>query len=202
MGRDEEDLEFIKSDGEIEVYHPKSLTKSELDVKRKDMPKYLTKQQINDVLARMKPGRDKIICIVLWMTGVRVTELINMRKEDLDVSNKTVTIRWQKNKKWKNRNLPVHPHLSSMLEFYTTGLNQEDKLFDVSRQRVYQITKKYFNISPHQFRHSFAVHFLQETKDLITLHKLLGHDRINTTMEYLKIVPIDQAKVLDKVSFI
>jgi len=193
-------VEFVKKVGDVEVYQNKSLTISSLDVKR-DFAKYLEPEQINDVLANMPASRDRMMCITLWMSGIRVTELINIKKKDLDFKNQVMTVRWQKNKKWNNRNVPLHQQLKDMLYIYSGASNEETLLFSISRQRVFQITKNWFGISPHQFRHSFAVNFLRQTKDIVTLHHILGHSKIQTTMEYLKIVPIDQARVLETVKF-
>lgn len=57
------------------------------------------------------------------------------------------------------------------------------------------------NGHPHQFRHSFAVNWLRNNGDIIILHRILGHTKIQTTMEYLKIVPTDQGKELLKINF-
>ena len=196
----ESDVEFIKKEGDVEIYRKKSLTNSQLDVKR-DFAKYLTKEQINDVLAGMPASKDKILCLTLWMTGIRVTEAINIKKKDINFKDNILTVRWQKSKKWKNRNLPIKPELATLLHMFSGSLTEQDLLFPISRQRAFQVTKQWFGISPHQFRHSFAVHFLKETKDLLTLHLLLGHSNVKTTMEYLKIVPVDQARVLQGVTF-
>lgn len=95
----------------------------------------------------------------------------------------------------------MHTRLAEIFRYYTGNHNQDDLIFPITRQRVFQITKKYLSISPHQLRHSFAVNWLRCKGDFIVLHRILGHSKIQTTMEYLKIVPIDQALELEKIRF-
>lgn len=188
----------------IEVIPPSNLTKTYANVKCIAGKKYLSREDIVNILDRMPAGKNKMICITLWMTGLRVSELISLRTKDIDFEKRLMTIRWLKNRQWKQRIIPAKTELLSMLQFYTTQLYAEDKIFPFSRQRIYQITKKYFKTNPHTFRHSFAINFLNQTKNakaIVILKQYLGHSRIKTTMEYLKIVPFDMANELDKVKF-
>jgi len=142
-----------------------------------------------------------MLCLFLWMSGVRISEAITIKKKDIDFENELMTAKWLKSKKYKKRVVPLHHNLLQMLRIYTASKNLEDLIFPISRQRAFQITKKYMNISPHQLRHSFAVNWLICGCDIVTLHRILGHTNIKTTMEYLKIVPTDQKHELEKVSF-
>jgi integrase len=112
-------------------------------------------------------------------------------------------LKWLKSRKYKHRIVPIHPRLKDILEIYTATLNQEDKIFPYTRQRADKIIKKHFGQEghAHRFRHSFAVNWLRSEGDIVTLHRILGHSKIQTTMEYLKIVPIDQGKELIKIKF-
>ena len=184
----------------MEVFNSQDLTKARLLLK-KDFPKYLERDYINQVIAAMPVGRDRMLVMFLWMTGVRVTEAINLSKGEIDFQNRMMNVKWLKSRKYYRRNVPIHSRLSSILEVYTTALKADDKIFPVSRQRVFQITKQWLNCSPHQLRHSFAVNWLREKADIFILNRVLGHARMQTTMEYLKIVPVDQGKELEKVNF-
>lgn len=187
--------------GVVEVIHKgKSLTIKSQDVKR-ELPKYLEPDFINEKIEELKPGMNRMLITFLWMSGVRVTEAISVRKQDIDFKNNIVRLSWLKNRKFKERHIPIHSKLSPLLYWYCGQINQEDKLFPITRQRAFQITKQFLGASPHQLRHSFAVHFLRSGGDIISLHRLLGHSKIQTTMEYLKIVPQDLAISLEKVGF-
>ncbi len=176
------------------------LTFSSQTVKR-DIPKYWEKDYINSHIDQVNNHKHRMFFIFMWMSGARVTEVISIRQRDIDIENYTVTLRWLKSRKYQHRVVPLHPELRNMLQVYMASLKSDDKLFPWTRQRAYQITKKYFYGHPHQFRHSFAVNWLRSGGDVVVLHRILGHSKLQTTMEYLKIVPIDQGKELIKVSF-
>jgi integrase/recombinase XerD len=112
-----------------------------------------------------------------------------------------MTIRWLKSRRWNERNVPLHSRLAELLEMYSGGMNLDDKIFPFTRIRGYYITKKWLGVSPHKLRHSFAVNWLRNGGDLAQLKAMLGHTYLNTTGEYLKIVPVDVAKELEKIKF-
>ena len=98
----------------------------------------------------------------------------------------------------------MQSQLGYMLQMYSTMMTSKDLVFPFTRQWLYKIVKKWFNDSPHMLRHSFAVNFLRQSQNptaLVILQRLLGHGRVQTTMEYLKIVPMDMAIELEKVRF-
>jgi integrase len=137
----------------------------------------------------------------LWRSGVRITEAVSLRKCDIDFANYTMKLRWLKSRKYQHRIAPMHPYLKDMLQLYTASMLAEDRVFPITRQWAWQCCKKYLGGHPHQIRHSFAVNWLRSGGDIVILHRILGHAKIQTTMEYLKIVPIDQGKELLKVTF-
>lgn len=168
---------------------------------KRDLPKYWNKEYINHNLNKIKNNKHRMLFKTMWMSGARVSEIIAIRKQDIDFENYTAKLRWLKSRKYNYRNIPLHPRLRDILQVYTAAMNSADKLFPLSRQRVWQLAKKYFKGHPHQFRHSFAVNWLRGGGDIIILHRILGHSKVQTTMEYLKIVPTDQGKELLKVEF-
>ncbi len=97
--------------------------------------------------------------------------------------------------------IPLHPAIRDLLRLYTTNMKEEELLFNMTRQRVWQLAAKYLEGHPHQMRHSFAVNWLKSGGDIIMLSRMLGHSNIKTTMEYLKVVPSDIGKEMLKVQF-
>ena len=192
---------LIKPNNEIAVFNKKDLTISHEEVKKQDLPKYWDKNYIIDRLSMIKNYKHRMMFNFMWYTGCRVGEIISISKSDIDISNYIITIKWQKNRKYLFRNIPLHPSLKDMLQIYTAPLKMSDKVFPITRQRAWQLTQKYLDGHPHQFRHSFAVNWLRCGGDIIVLSKMLGHSKIQSTMEYLKIVPIDQGKELLKINF-
>lgn len=185
---------------EIEVLSNRDLTNHAERVKQ-ELPKYWDKEYINRMIELVNNHQHKMLLIFLWYSGVRITEAVSLRKQDIDFEHYTMQLRWLKSRKYNHRIVPMHPELRSLLQLYTASLKAENRVFPITRQRAWQITRKCLNGHPHQLRHSFAVNWLRCGGDIVTLHRILGHSKIQTTMEYLKIVPNDLGKELIKISF-
>jgi integrase/recombinase XerD len=194
------DNEFINKSNEVIILGNKDLTFSPQSVKV-DNYKYWTRDEINDLIQEVKNPMHKMLFIFLWRSGVRITEAINLKKQDIDFRNNVMTLKWLKSRKYKYRVVPIHQTLKDVLEVFTATLNLDCLVFPISRQRAWQLTQEHMKGNPHKFRHSFAINWLRCGGDLVILHKILGHSKIQTTMEYLKIVPIDQGKELNKIYF-
>lgn len=180
-----------------------SILLKEYDSQKSELPKYWEKDFINSKIASIDNVMHKTFFRTLWMSGVRVTEGINIRKCDIDFQNYVVTIKWLKNRKYYSRTIPLHPILKNVLEIFVAPLKSGDRLFPFTRQRADQLIKKYFGEDAfcHRLRHSFAVNWLRAGGDIFVLSRMLGHSDIKVTMVYLQIVPIDVGKELLKVPF-
>ena len=192
---------MIEKEAEIVIFKSQNLTKGDINVNKKDLPKYIDADVIKERLQAVTNNNDRMLIIFLWMTGCRISEALGVLKKDIDLANDTIQLRWLKSRKYNYRNIPLHPQLKQLLSFYLAPYKAEEKVFPFTRQRAFQITSKWLGTSPHKLRHSFAVHYLRSGGELFDLHLLLGHSKIQTTMEYTKIVPKDLAKELNKVSF-
>jgi integrase len=194
------DRSYINQRTELANQNTSDLTKLNSKVKS-DIPKYWDKDFINARLNDIQNTSHYEIFFVLWRTGIRVSELVGIRKRDIDFENFMLKIKWLKNRRYEERNIPLHPEVKNLLVSYTRTMKQEDLIFGITRQRVWQLSKKYFGDNPHRFRHSFAVNWLRNNGDVFILCRYLGHSSIQTTMKYLSIVPIDQGKELLKIDF-
>lgn len=192
--------DYINNLPQQAVFDVQDLTNSSQTVKS-EFPKYWDKQYINQKIDLVKNPLHNMLMRFLWMSGVRITEAVTMRKTDIDFDNYVISVRWLKSRKWLKRIVPIHPVLRNLLQVFTATLKSEDRVFAITRQRAWQLVQKHLHGHPHQFRHSFAVNWLRCGGDIVILHKILGHAKIQTTMEYLKIVPVDQGKELMKIQF-
>jgi integrase/recombinase XerD len=190
----------LENNNEIEVLGNKNLTNHIVNVRR-DIPKYFDREYIRERIQEITDHEDRMFILFLWMSGLRVTEAISIKKKDINIRDKVITVRWLKSRKYNERNVPVHSNLAQILAVYTGGMNLDHKVFPFTRQRAWQITKKWFDTNPHTFRHSFAVNYLREGGNIVNLYRILGHSKIQTTMEYLKIVPTDLSKELETINF-
>lgn len=168
---------------------------------KQEIPQYWDRDEVNRLLDTVENYKHKMLLQFLWLSGVRVTEAVSLKKKDIDFKNHVMRVKWLKSRKYKERVVPIHPILKQILELYTAPMNRDHFVFPYSRQNAWQICKKWVGGNPHKFRHSFAVNWLRQEGDIVILHRILGHSKIQTTMEYLKIVPLDQGKELLKIKF-
>ena len=192
------------------IFESKNLTKdfNKVNLKEEQL-KYLSRDEIHEFLDSIKGAKERLLFLFMWYTGCRVSEVIGVRRRDLDFENGMIKIRWLKNRKYLYRTMPIHPQIKQILQLTTTKLKMDDLVFPYSRQRVWQIFKKnrygsFMWIHPHTFRHSFAVNYLRQAdsaNDLVILRKLMGQSSILTTRKYLDIDPRDQAQQLAKIQF-
>jgi len=193
---------YIKEIKEVQVLGKQNLTKPIEKVKLEIS--HFTKEEMICLLSRVPPNKKGIMFQFLWRTGVRVTELISVEKQHLDFDNSEITIRWLKKRKVLYRIIPMHHSLKTPLFMFTSKLKYDEKLFPITRQRVDQLCKQYGFGHAHKIRHSFAVNFLRQSESpmsLIILKEILGHNQIETTMKYLKVVPMDMKKAMENISF-
>lgn len=170
------------------------------------LPKYLEKWKVDKLIkeAEKESRRDHLIIMLLFRTGVRVSELTNLRKKD--VKENTIIVRGGKGD--KDRSVPIEQELKTALGWHIENKYYNDLLFDMTRQNVNRILKKYGEevkeieeIYPHKLRHSYAVHCLNSGMNIRELQKLLGHSDISTTMIYLDLVDKDIEESFKKVDW-
>lgn len=175
----------------------------------KKPPQILTGKEVELLLAQPvcvdpKGFRDKAMLEVMYATGIRVTELI-----DLDVGNVNLDLGVIKcNGSKKTRLIPLYPAALKSLAVYINEIRdsmladpEEQALFvnicgaRMSRQGFWKILKHYQqsahiekDITPHTLRHSFAVHLLENGADLNSVQELMGHSDISSTQMYANLI--------------
>lgn len=172
------------------------------------LPRILNTVEVDRLLAAPKLNsyegyRDRTMLEVLYATGIRVTELISLKVNDLNLKMQYI-IAFGKGS--KERIVPLGTTACTYLENYLTKIRpylstkkgeQANNLFlsvlgkGMTRQRFWQIIKAYGQqaainkeLSPHTLRHSFATHMLDNGADLRIVQELLGHSDISTTQIY------------------
>ena len=174
----------------------------------KRVPKILGIQDISLLLEKPHGGkfslRDKAILEIMYSSGLRASEVVNMKTGDVNFEAGFITIQ---GKGSKERVIPVNETALKTLKRYIEELrpvllNKKTSrhLFirkggkPMTRQRLWQLIKMYskelsIKISPHTLRHCFASHLLDGGADLRALQKMLGHTDISTTQIYTKVTP-------------
>ena len=190
-----------------------------VDRGEKKLPQILTGKEVELLLAQpacvdAKGFRDKAMLEVMYATGIRVTELIELNLDDINLELGTLKCSSSK----KSRSIPLYPAALRALAVYMKEVRpsmvadpEEEALFvnvggsRMSRQGFWKILKFYQvkagiekDITPHMLRHSFAVHLLENGADLGSLQELMGHSYISSTQVYTQMINQKLRSVYDK----
>ncbi|MDR0796435.1 MAG: tyrosine-type recombinase/integrase [Tannerella sp.] len=174
--------------------------------KEKKLPVVLSKEEVWRMLCKCKYLKHKMLLGLLYGCGLRCFEVRNVRLRDLDFDRKVLHVVQGKGK--KDRYLPLSEHLIRGLKVYIGAEKPHDWLFNgkpearsggdfdnrYSQRGVQWVVKQTAkaagvlkDVHTHTLRHTFATHLLEDGLDILTVKDLLGHVRIETTMEYLHV---------------
>ena len=191
-------IETVKSDVTVNIELPKI---------RKSLPQTLSIEEVDRLLdiELVTPFdyRNKAMLELLYGTGLRISELISLTLNDIDITNCTLRCM---GKGSKERIIPINEYIIEYLQMYLEvrpKLEKKEKYKEVflnnhgkpiTRQGFFKILKKLLlekglntNVSPHTLRHSFATHLLENGADLRMIQEMLGHSDIATTRIYTHI---------------
>ena len=171
------------------------------------LPLVLTLKQVEQLLSlpfnvkqpkqapQWASARDAAILEVFYSTGIRLSELADLKFDDFDFFNETIKV---KGKGSKERIVPVGSHaIEALNKYFHQAKIKEGPLFisksrkRISSRAISDVVKKYtelagfpVGVSPHKLRHSFATHLLDNGADLRSVQNLLGHSSLSTTQIY------------------
>lgn len=144
--------------------------------------------------------RDLCIEGLLATTGIRTSELLLLRKKDFDLESSLITVTQLKKKGNFVRQTVLSQDLLPYVSEYLKLFEKEDRVFDLTRRQVLNITHRYTEeilgrrIRNHAFRHAFAIRILEKTRDIELCRRLIGHSRIETVKIYLDFTISDRVK--------
>ena len=169
------------------------------------IPLVITPGQVFEFIEGLDLLRDKVIIQLLYSTGIRVSECVQIRKHDINKDRMVIRIPEGKGK--KGRYVPLSPMMLGQLDRYYELYEPEDYLFygrgknygiPLNRTTVNRIVRKAkiildttAEITPHTLRHSFATTLVEEGENLVKIQKILGHARITSTVHYTKSAKIE-----------
>ena len=180
------------------------------------LPKFLTEDEINRLLSApdisTEEGiRDRAVLEIMYATGLRVSELVNLKQADLDLMTGLVRCHGKGN---KERRVPLGKSAIHWLQQYAAvkagyGKQSLPHVFlyrgrPFTRQLAWSMIKHHAekvgikNVSPHTLRHSFATHLLQHGADSRSVQALLGHSDISTTQIYTHITDMHLRSAYDR----
>ena len=199
---------FMQSKGYIKVNPAEQLHSLKVEKKvpeimsEKELERLFMQPQLNEA----KGQRDRAMLELLYATGIRVSEMLNLTVDDVNMGIGYINCRNNR----KDRVIPVYSDARKMLTAYMQEGRQEilkntgkkaDILFincngtPMTRQGFWKIIKYYAakagitkDITPNTFRHSFAIHLLENGADLKSVQEMLGHAYMSSTQVYTQIM--------------
>ena len=205
-----EEKEYIKVNYFYEINSPK---------KDRTLPKFLKKEEVSNMLNKIdnttfSGKRTLLIMELLYGTGVRVSELINIKINDIDRYNNTIKIL---GKGSKERIVIYGSYCKKALDDYLDNsysiYNKKNSKYLILNKNGDRISDRYIrniinmvvintnvnkHISPHTLRHTFATDMLNNGADLMSVKELLGHESINTTSIYTHVTDEHIKEIYDK----
>ena len=195
---------FLLLEGELK-HDPSELL--EMPKIGKKLPEVMTIEEVDSLLEAIdlstpEGHRNKAILETLYSCGLRVSELVNLKYEDIFFDEGFIRVIGKGN---KQRLVPVSPSVAKEIDLYEVATRNhmniqpgnESYVFlnrrgaKLTRVMIFTIIKKLVekagirkNISPHTFRHSFATHLLEGGANLRAIQEMLGHESITTTEIY------------------
>jgi len=167
---------------------------------KKRLPVFIEENQIESLLNEVEfdegfiGERDKLIIELFYVTGIRLSELINIKIFDINFSNSLIKVLGKRN---KERLIPLSMNIVNELQTFVKKHNLNNYLFTnlggtkVYTKLVYRVVKKYIGKissvnkkSPHILRHTFATHMLNNGADINAIKELLGHANLSATQVY------------------
>ncbi len=189
----------------ISAYSGNPVGKVKIKTNDKKLPEILSGKEVLNLLSQpsgtdYKSIRDKAMLELLYATGIKVSELIELEVADVNLQIGILNLRNTKNE----RIIPMYPAAVKTLQTYIYNVRpaiihnmEEERLFTnmsgepLSRQGFWKIVKHYAEkakidkeITPHTLRHSFAAHLLENGANLKDIKEMLGHADISTTQVY------------------
>ena len=206
-------FKFLMLDG-----HIKSHPAEDLDTPQRFayLPKFLTEDEINRLftapdISTEEGIRDRAVLEIMYATGLRVSELVNLKQTDVDLLAGLVRCHGKGN---KERRVPLGKSAIHWLQQYAAvkagyGKQSSPNVFlhrgrPFTRQLAWSMIKRHAekvgikNVSPHTLRHSFATHLLQHGADSRSVQALLGHSDISTTQIYTHITDMHLRSAYDR----
>ncbi|MCH7567817.1 MAG: tyrosine-type recombinase/integrase [Nanoarchaeota archaeon] len=177
-----------------------------IKIPKKDMilPEVLTKEEVKKLIDSAETKKSRLIISLLYSSGLRVSELVNLKKDDLNFEEKIGKVR--KGKGSKDRIFTISENLAKELHHYLQKKKNNVYLFSRDRplttrniQKIVKHTKQKAGINkkvtPHTLRHSFATHLLENGTDIRMIQVLLGHANISTTQIYTHVSSEELKKI-------
>ncbi len=158
-------------------------------VKAKPLPIEVDEQEFTDLLSATQKMHHKVAFVLAWGSGLRISEVVNLKPEDIDFKKKQIRINMGKNSKDRIVSIPKN-FKEKHLQFIPIACKQRalQKAFKYYADKAGFLKKKP-KVHFHSLRHGFATQCLRKGISLPTIQGLLGHEDLSTTSIYLNLCP-------------
>jgi len=183
---------------------PFSFEQVPIKKKEKQLPKVISKEKVKQMIDLTENLKHKLIIKILYSSGLRLQELINLKRKEIDFERGILNVNKGKGK--KDRITLISENLKlDLLKYYSNNIFKTEYVFEgrngkytkKSVQKVLENVGKKMEIkvTPHMLRHSFATHLLEQGTDIGHIQKLLGHSDLKTTEIYTHVSTRDLSKI-------
>ena len=179
----------------------------------RELPKYFSQDEVKQILnedLRQNDYNAWFLCLFLWNTGMRVSEALSVRVEDVDLMGKALKVKTLKRQNHM-RAIPLQNGFVGEISLWINqqGLKRKDQLFSFNRITAFNKVRKACNLArlnddrghPHTFRHSFAINCIIQSVPVTVLREWLGHRDITKTLIYTQILAQDSRVFMENVRF-
>jgi len=183
----------------------KELTNLKMPKKDNRLPEVLNKDEVRKMIDSADNQKSRLIMSLLYSTGLRVSELVNLKVEDVNFNDRSGWVR--RGKGAKDRLFVIPESLTKELQDYLKDrghkfiFSKDEPLTTRNIQKIIKGTRNRAGITkrvtPHTLRHSFATHLLEQGTDIRVIQTLLGHSSLNTTQVYTHVSADQIRKVVN-----
>ena len=174
------------------------------------LPSCISKKDINEMLDKTENLKHKAIICLIYSGGLRLSDLLSLKLQDIDPEKKAIHIRETKDR--RERTLMLSPFAFEVLKQYYQEYSPQNFVFEgqmgkaFSAKSVQLIVKQAAakaginkQVTPHCLRHSFASHLVESGVDLHHIQNLLGHQSIKTTEVYTLVSDVSQVNIISPI---
>jgi len=183
---------------------PFSFEQVPIKKKEKQLPKVISKEKIKQMIDLTENLKHKLIIKLFYSSGLRLQELINLKRKDIDFERGILNVK--KGKGNKDRVTLISEGLKlDLLKYYSNNVFKTERVFEgrngtYTKKSVQKVLdsagrKVGIKVTPHMLRHSFATHLLEAGTDIRHIQKLLGHSDLKTTEIYTHVWTKDLSKI-------
>jgi len=171
------------------------------------LPSLLSSQQVELMINQTKNIKHKTMLIILYTSGIRKGELINLRVSDILIDRNQIKVSQGKGCRDRIVNVPeltievICKYLEKykptkyLIEGYPSPNKYSGSSINMIMKRVSKKAGVLMKVSSHSMRHAYATHHIENGTDLVTLQNQLGHKKIQTTINYVKLCQIQNRQI-------